>query len=645
MAKKRNSFQRLTIQMRGKLGFVFIVFMSLFFILVVRLVYLNVDRGKKYETMVLSSQKNESTIIPYERGKIYDRDENILATNEKLYALVLEPKNILDHKGKNEELIINSLVEYFGFNANELRTVIESNPNSYYEVFKKNMTYDEVSDFMKFQEMAKENPEGKSEQEKEKIRQASRIEGISFEESYKRVYPYHSLACRILGFTSSGNVGNWGIEQAYSHTLNGINGRNYFYFDQTLNLEKAVKDPVNGLSVVSTIDLQIQQIIEKKLKNYDKKIGSEGTSILVMDPNNGEVLAMASSNPFDLNTPMDEDYLHMIYNENEIKKMEDYTKKVESGEVEDDPNMSETERIKKGKMKLFDGFFALWRNPVISNTYEPGSTYKSFTVATGLESGTLSTKKTFYCSGGLQVGGRVIHCSHVHGDLSLKNALAKSCNVAMMNIAFKEGENIFYAYQNRFGFGRKTGIDLPGEARTDNLVYNAENFSSRATIATNSFGQNFNCTMLQMASAFCSLINGGYYYQPHIVRQIQNENGDVVENINKTLVRTTISEDTSEILRSYLKETVETGTGVKAQIEGYSIGGKTGTAEKIPRNKKDYCVSFIGFTPVKNPRVVIYVVIDEPHIKHQDNAGLAVTLERECMEEIVDVLNIEPKKK
>ena len=636
MVKNKKNFRRLTNEMRAKLSITFLVIMGLFFVLVGRLIYLNVDRGRRYETMVLSSQKSESTIIPYERGKIYDRDENILATNEKLYALVLEPKNILDHDGKYKDLIIDALVEFFRFSRSELETVIDSNPDSYYEVYRKNLEYDDVSDFMKFMDLKDEPTEGKTEEEKEEIRRASKINGISFEESYKRVYPYKSLACRAIGFTSSGNVGNWGIEQAYSNTLNGINGRNYYYFDQTLNLEKAVKNPINGNSVVSTLDLQIQQIIEKKLRNYDKRVGSEMTSILVMDPNNGEILAMASSNPFDLNDPMNEDYLRMIYTDAQINEMKKYTEAVESGRIK--------EKKKSKKKKLYDGFYTLWRNPVISDTNEPGSTYKPFTVAAGLESGVLKGNEHYYCAGALGVGNRSIHCSHVHGDISLKNSVAKSCNVAMMTIAFKEKEDIFYAYQNRFGFGRKTGVDLPGEADTGSLVYNAKNYSSRATIATNSFGQNFNCTMMQMAAGFCSIINGGYYYQPRIVKQIKNENGDIIENYDKVLLRTTISEETSKTMRSYLRETVETGTGTKAQIEGYKIGGKTGTAEKIPRNKEDYYVSFIGFTPVKKPRVLIYVTIDEPHVKRQADASLAVNLERECMEEIVEIMGIEPGK-
>ena len=475
-----------------------------------------------------------------------------------------------------------------------------------------------------------------------------RLESLSFEEDYKRIYPYNSLACRILGFTSSGNVGNWGIEQSYNEQLNGVNGRAYYYFNEELDQEQTVKEAKNGNSVVSTIDMQIQKIIEEKLNDFDSKIGSKVTNILVMDPQNGEILGMASSNPYDLNEPMDEKKLLSLYSQSEIDEMKAYTQEKEaeeaseeeSGEESSEETTEQEDKDTEKKKTIYDAFYELWRNAIISDTNEPGSTYKPFTVATGLESGALTGNESYFCTGSLMVGKRNIGCSHVHGNITLKDAVAKSCNVAMMNIAFNEGAETFYNYQNLFGFGRSTGIDLPGEAETKNLVYNASNYSNSVTLATNAFGQNFNCTMMQMAAGFCSLINGGNYYRPHIVKQIQNDGGDVVKDVGKEVLRKTVSEETSASIRSYMQQTVENGTGTKAQIEGYTIGGKTGTAEKIPRNKKDYYVSFIGFTPVEKPELLVYVTIDEPNVSFQANAGLAVELEKSCMEEIVNVLGI-----
>lgn len=648
MAKKVKKIKRLTDQMRGKLILVFIGIICLFFILAVRLTYWTVNKGSEFETKVLGQQKHDSLVIPFERGKIYDRNGNILATNEKIYTLVLEPKNILLRKKKYEATTINALHEYFGFSKKNLKKVIEGNKDSYYVVYKKNMTYDEVAKFQKFLDMADDSMKGVSDTKKEKIESARQVKGISFEEDYKRIYPYNSLACRILGFTSSGNVGNWGIEQSYNEQLNGVNGRAYYYFNEELDQEQTVKEAKNGNSVVSTIDMQIQKIIEEKLNDFDSKIGSKVTNILVMDPQNGEILGMASSNPYDLNEPMDEKKLLSLYSQSEIDEMKAYTQEKEaeeaseekSGEESSEETTEQEDKDTEKKKTIYDAFYELWRNAIISDTNEPGSTYKPFTVATGLESGALTGNESYFCTGSLMVGKRNIGCSHVHGNITLKDAVAKSCNVAMMNIAFNEGAETFYNYQNLFGFGRSTGIDLPGEAETKNLVYNASNYSNSVTLATNAFGQNFNCTMMQMAAGFCSLINGGNYYRPHIVKQIQNDGGDVVKDVGKEVLRKTVSEETSASIRSYMQETVENGTGTKAQIEGYTIGGKTGTAEKIPRNKKDYYVSFIGFTPVEKPELLVYVTIDEPNVSFQANAGLAVELEKSCMEEIVNVLGI-----
>ena len=640
--------KRLTAAMRGKLIVVFTVIICLFLILAGRLIYWTVNKGSEFETVVLGQQNHDSTVIPFERGKIYDRNGNILATNEKMYTLVLEPKNILTNEDYTTATV-NALHEYMGFSKKDLNKVIKKNKNSYYVVYKKNMTYDEVEKLQKFLALAGQSTKGVSKAKKEKIQAANNVTGIVFEESYKRVYPYNSLACRALGFTSSGNVGNWGIEQYYNEELNGVNGRSYHYLNEELDQAQSVKPAKNGNSVVSTIDMQVQKIIEEKLKSFDSKIGSKVTNILVMNPQNGEILGMASSNPYNLNEPMDEKKLLSLYSQSEIDEMKAYTKQKEAEDAAEEDteseNSSEQSTEKKSgenKKTIYDAFYELWRNSIISNTNEPGSTYKPFTVAAGLESGVLTGNENYFCTGSLMVGKRNIGCSHVHSNITLKDAVAKSCNVAMMNIAFNEGADTFYKYQNLFGFGRSTGIDLPGEASTKSLIYNASNYSNSVTLATNAFGQNFNCTMMQMAAGFCSLINGGNYYRPHIVKQIQSDSGNVVKNVDKELLRKTISEETSATIRSYMQETVESGTGTKAQIEGYTIGGKTGTAEKIPRNKKDYYISFIGFTPVDNPQLLIYVTIDEPNVSFQANAGLAVELEKSCMEEIVDVLGIKP---
>jgi stage V sporulation protein D (sporulation-specific penicillin-binding protein) len=265
---------------------------------------------------------------------------------------------------------------------------------------------------------------------------------------------------------------------------------------------------------------------------------------------------------------------------------------------------------------------------------------KPFTVAAGLENGTLYGGETYYCDGSLHYGGFDISCNKLdgHGVQTLEQGIANSCNVVMMKIAEKMGAEEFLKYVELFGYGQETGIDLPGEAL--GLLQDAETIGASG-LATNSFGQNLNITMTQMVAGFSSLMNGGNYYQPQIVKQIQDENGNVLEHYDPVLLRRTVSKETSDMLRTYMEETMITGTGQKAMIEGYSIGAKTGTAEKHPRIENKYLLSFIGFAPVENPEVVIYVVIDEPNIAEQDESIYCLDLARGIMEEIFPYLGIE----
>ena len=254
----------------------------------------------------------------------------------------------------------------------------------------------------------------------------------------------------------------------------------------------------------------------------------------------------------------------------------------------------------------------IWRNFCVSDTYEPGSPSKIFTVATGLEEGVLKGNESFECTGYLHVGDYDIKCTAWrrggHGWLNLQESLMQSCNVAMMRIGAMIGRERFTKYQGIFGFGDKTGIDLPGEADTSGLVYSADNIGP-TDLATNAFGQNYNCTMVQLSAAFCSVLNGGSYYEPHVVKQILNEQGSVVEKKEPVLVRETVSQSTSDFLKEAMFQTVETGTGKAAQVIGYDVGGKTGTAEKQPRSAKNYLVSFAGFAPIEDPQVLTRPII------------------------------------
>ncbi|MEE1341557.1 MAG: penicillin-binding transpeptidase domain-containing protein [Lachnospiraceae bacterium] len=597
MAKKIPTLLR---RMKIKLFWVYFLFLVGFLVVIGRLFYFSMEKGKDYEKRVLSQQKYSSVTIPYKRGDIVDRKGTVLAKSERVYNLILEPVNILKDK-KQREATVSALVKYLGYEQSELDQLIDSNSKSYYVIVEKELEYDKVKPYKEYLE----TKEGK------------KVTGVWFEEDYKRKYPYSTLACHLIGFTSSGNVGNWGIEQYYSNTLNGVNGRQYGFLNEELELERTVKPAINGNTIVSTIDANVQTIVEKHIAKFQKETGSDNTSVLVMDPNSGEVITMANSNPFDLNNPKDDTLLSTYLGKEEVEKMNDEEK--------------------------LNAYSELWRNYIISNTYEPGSTFKPFTVAAGLEEGILKGNETYVCDGKQYFKGveKPVKCNKVtgHGTITLEQSIMLSCNDALMQIGEKEGVEVFSKYQHIFNFGEKTGIDLPGEADAKGLLIQADKFRP-IDLGINSFGQGFNCSMIQLASGFCSLINGGDYYEPHVVKQVLNDEGGLVKNVEKKVLKKTVSKSTSDTLKQYLYKTVAEGTAKSAGVEGYAIGGKTGTAQKYPRAEKNYLVSFIGFAPVDKPQFLIYVTIDVPHTSPQANSGLATHLAHDIMEEILPYYNI-----
>lgn len=621
--------QRGILKMKRKLALLFVVIVLLLMGIIVRLVYINRVSGEQYKKRVLAQQDTKSQTLPYKRGDIYDRNGTVLATSEKVYNLILDPgvlwKNY-DEDAKKDcvEPTLSALVEYFDLDRSELNTIMQEKKDSHYVMLKKQLTKSEVQDF----EEAMDDKD-------------SRIEGVWLEDTYIRRYPYDSLACNVIGYTVSGNVGQYGIEQQYSDTLNGEDGRTYNYLNEDLEQEKNVRAAVDGDSVMSTIDVTLQEIVEKAIDDFQEKYtnnfregeaGSKTAAAIMMDPNTGEILAMASNRKYDLNQPYD-----LVANGIATQEESDA--------------MTEEERL--------DKLNELWRNFCVSDTYEPGSTAKPITVAAALESGVVHDGDTFLCDGRQNVGGHEIWCVKKigHGVIDLEGSLKFSCNDALMQIAAKLGEEEYSKYQNLFNLGLRTGIDLPGEARTDSLIYYAkdlapsDNLVMGATdLATNSFGQNFNVTMVQLISAFSATINGGYYYQPHVVKKIMDSNGGTVKNVEPILLRRPISSKTSALIRQYLYATMygaqdangNNATGRAARIAGYAMGGKTGTAEKIPRDKTNYLVSFIGFAPADSPQVVLYVVVDEPNAPKQSTSSFAQEIWKNIMKQALPYLNIYP---
>lgn len=599
--------------MQEKLAITVLVMMLAFLALIIVLYNIAQKKNADYTQVVLNHQNYDSRTIPYRRGDIVDRNGSYLATSEKVYTLILDPRQMYsDERKECVEPTIQLLNECFDFNIEDLRKTITENQDSPYIRYKKKMTFEQKEQFQQ-----EEKTRNKAFTENN---EAKKILGVWFEDEYQRVYPNGATACSVVGFAQKdGSSGSGGIEQYYNGDLIGNNGREYGYLTDDSNLERVIKPAQNGNTVVSTIDLNIQKICEKYIDEWQAGIGSNMAAVIVMDPNTGEILAMDTSRRYDLNNPYD---LSGNYTQEEIDGMDEKAKS--------------------------EAWYQMWRNFCVNDTYEPGSPQKAFTVAGALEENIINGNETFQCNGFLSIGGHDIHCvSRIvgHGPTTVMQGLMKSCNVVMMSISRMEGAEIFAKYQSIFGFGQKTGIDLPGEADASTLIYTAENMGS-ASLATNSFGQNYNCTMIQMAAGFSSLINGGSYYEPHVVKQILNEQGSVVEKKEPLLVRETISQETSDYINEALYQTVsgEGGTAKAAAVEGYEIAGKTGTAEKYPRTAQNYLVSFIGYAPAHDPQVLCYVVLDTPHLpgKEQAHSTFASEIFKKIMGEVLPYMNVFP---
>lgn len=605
---RRKKTKKLLRRMHNKLYIVFGVLCILFVALIFRLMYIEYTSGEKYEKIVLSQQEYDSTIIPYKRGDIVDSKGTVLATSVDVYNVILDSKVLHANEEKISSTIAYLTQCFPEITADQVNQEITDNPDREYTVLAKHVSYEEKAAFE-----ALMNGEDTKDQ----------IAGIWFEKEYTRTYPYNSLASAMIGFANA-TTGVIGLENQYNDTLNGTNGRSYGYLNADSNLEQTVIEPDNGYSLVTTIDTNIQSIVESAILQANEEMkqetegqatGSNNTAVLVMDPQNGDVLAMASYPNFDLNNPKD---LSAYFTEEELAGMSD-----------------------EDKMNQLN---KLWQNYTISNTFEPGSTFKPFTEAMGLDSGSLRGDETYICDGSEWVSGHEIHCVNRsgHGTEDLRGALRDSCNDALMQMVRAIGPANFAKYSREYGFGQKTGIDLPGEASTASLIFSEEQLAqTESNLAVSSFGQGFNVTMIQLASSFCSLINGGNIYQPHVVKKIVDGSGNTVQEISPVVTKETVSQEVSDTLRDYMYTVVSEGAGAKAAVEGYAIGGKTGTAQKVPRGSGNYVVSFIGFAPVDDPQVVVYVVVDEPHVADQSHCSQSSYIAKNIFSQILPYMNIE----
>ena len=563
-------------KMKTKLFALFMLIVVAMLGLIGRLMFIEYTSGDAYTKKVLSLQSYDSKTIPFQRGNIVDSNGTVLATSVAVYNVVLDC-SVMTSKKEYITPTIDALTQCFpDLDRATLEDYANNSKDNKYIVLLKKLSYDAIQPFVQLQDATDEKGNLKN----------PNIKGVWFETEYQRNYPFKTLASSVIGFTSAGNVGTTGLENYYNDTLNGVNGREYGYLNADNDFQKTV-------------------II----------------AVIIENPKNGEILAMANYPNFDLNNPRD---MSAYYSEEQLAA------------------------FKKDSTQEMDALNKLWQNFCVTHTYEPGSVQKPFTVACGLDTGTLTTDMTFLCDGYEMFGSEKVSCVNRsgHGIETLEKALMDSCNDALMQMSYKIGAENFLYYQSVFGFGQKTGVDLPGEANTSTLMYTLDNIKP-VDLATNVFGQNYNCTMIEMVSAFSSLVNGGNYYQPHVVKKIADDNGNTVKTIEPTLLKKTVSENTSATLKNYLQNVVANGTGKVAKVDGYSMGGKTGTAQMYDetthlRKRGSYLVSFIGCVPAQDPQLVIYTVIDQPNVQDQPHSNYAQNLTREILKEVLPYMNIYP---
>lgn len=658
-------------------GFMIVAFV----VISLRVISLVSFHGDEYKKNVYSQRQTTDTIIPYERGSIYDCKGTVLASNIKKYIVVLDAKQVTDYAKKKGnpgyiEATADALHDYLGMDKQEILDFINNNPTDAYERISK----DENG---KVYAIDAEKIQPLREAMAESINSPDHlaIYGIQFEDAYERIYPNNTLACDVIGYVNAGDEGQYGLEQYYNNILTGVNGRSFGYLNDYTNLEREIVPAQNGNSLILNIDASIQRIVEEKIievnqsMDYEDRPGSYNTGVIIMECDTGKILAMAGYPFYDLNDPRSVT-IDKYYSQKQIEElMSDFAKKegwingvssnifFDEGDTpylkvlneetgKDDIVMLTTEQLNKLDDDL-SGYVrdGVWKNYCISDTYEPGSVAKTITTAIGLDSGKLSGYETYKCNGSIQVLDRTIRCSHKWGcstegtPIDLRASLVKSCNPAYTEFGRIIGKTTFLEYTKDL-YGVKTNIDLVGEVSAENLVFTDKTMNT-VELATSSFGQGFNATMIQMICAFNSLVNGGKYYEPHVVGKIVDSNGCVLTNVEPRVLNQTVSETTSKTMIDYCTGVVEEsyGTGKRAKPAGYKIGGKTGTAQISGvggYQAGEYVVSFMSFAPANDPQIVMYVVIDRPNIADQSTGAVnqACFLTRDIYTEVLPYLNI-----
>ena len=559
---------------------ILVVFICAFLILtglIGRLVYLMVFDAEYYQKRAEDLHKRERK-IKAARGEIVDRNGVVLATNKTVCTI-----SVIHSQIKEPERVTEILAKELEMDQAEVRKRVEK--VSSMEKVKTNVEK-EVGD---------------------KIREYN-LDGVKVDEDYKRYYPYDSLASKVLGFTGGDNQGIIGLEVKYEETLKGSNGTILTTTDaRGIELDAVAEgriEPVAGKTLEISMDYNIQKYCEQAAEKVMREKQADGVSILLMNPQNGEILSMVNVPEFNLNDPF------------ELNTGEEL-----EGE------------------KLQDALNAMWRNRCINDTYEPGSTFKIITSAACLEEGVVTPEDTFSCPGYRMVEDRRIRCHKVggHGSETFVQGIQNSCNPVFIDIGLRLGAERFYDYFQQFGLLDLTGIDLPGEAGT--IMHQVENIGL-VELATISFGQSFQVTPVQMAVTVRSIINGGRRVTPHFGKAVLDREGNVLETLSYEERSGVVSEKTSKTMQTLLEGVVANGSGKNAYIEGYSIGGKTATSQTLPRSANKYISSFIGFAPAEDPQVLGMVVIHNPQGIYYGGTIAAPVL-RSIFDNVLPYLGIE----
>lgn len=561
--KKIQSAKTIDNKSRNKIFFMLIVFFILLISLFFRVYYYKVVHGEEYEKQAkLRTVMSIDEKIAPNRGSIIDRNNHAFAVSTTVYNIILDANQLRELDKPEESLkTVETLAKYLDKDLEELKSYLEL--NTYWKIIEKMV-----------------------DKETKELIEAENIRGVFYQKDTKRNYTFDTTASTVLGFMSGDNA--WGLENKYNSYLTGDEGRTFITYENTALPTVRDINAVDGSTIVTTLDYVIQQYAEDAVAKAFEQFEPNNASVIVMNPKTGEILAMADSNTFNNNSP-----LIPI----ELYEDEAFTLDWES----------------KENSERYDYLNELWTNFNISKTYEPGSVFKPMVIAKALEEGIVHKDETFICNGYKTVAGIPIRCwnRNGHGVVTLEGAIAESCNVALMDIGEKMGADLLYETYKDFGFGAQTGIDLPYEASASTLMYTPDEMGP-TELATISFGQSFNATSMQIINAAASLINGGNLMQPYVVSQVIDKNNNVVYENKPTVVRKVASKETLNLMNDYMISTVEYGTGKNAKIEGYTIGGKTGTAQQDDRSLNIHTVSFYAYLPASDPDILAISVIDRP---------------------------------